>query len=84
MNVYVTLTCFCRVVRCPCIMRKNCEGPLILLITLQEEMKLCFEGPTSAVFCVGINEEFVPMRNCVFEVLVRDLSTVCVSHIKSD
>ena len=84
MNVYVTLTCFCRVVRCPCNMRKNCEGPPILFITFRREWKLCFEGPTSTVFSVGINEEFVLMRNCVFEVLVRDLSTVCVSHVKLD
>ena len=51
---------------------ENCEGPQILLITFQGEWKLCFEGPTrgtSAVFCVGINEELVPMKNCVFEVL---------------
>ena len=65
-------------------MRKNCEGPQIILITFQGEWKLCFEGPTSVVFCEGINEEFVPVRNCVFEVLVRDLSTVCVSHGKLD
>ena len=45
---------------------ENCEGPQILLITFQGEWKLCVEGPargTSAVFCVGINKELVPMRN---------------------
>ena len=51
---------------------ENCKGPQILLITFQGEWKLCFEGPTrgtTALFCVGINEELVPMRNCVLRFL---------------
>ena len=51
---------------------ENCEGPQILLFTFQGEWKLCFGGPTrgtSAVFCVGINEELVPTRICVSEAL---------------
>ena len=71
-TVYVTLTCLLWFREVPMHHEENCEGPQILLITFQGEWKLYFEGPmrgTSAVFCVGINEELVPMRNCVFEVL---------------
>ena len=72
MNVCVTLTGLVSRREVPMHHKENCEGPQILLITFQGGWKLCFEGPTrgtSAVFCVVINEELVPMRNCVFEVL---------------